>query len=82
MENDVMEKRWYERTAIYRLAQMYREGFGNSRLARQLLWIIIFKVAILLIVFKLILMPNWLSRNYDTDEERAEGVRTDLVNRN
>lgn len=79
--NGETTQKWYKRTAIYRLAVMYREGFGNSKLARQLLWIIIFKVAILLIVFKLILMPNWLSRNYDSDEDRAVGVRSDMVNR-
>lgn len=75
------EKSGFKRTALYRLATMYRDGFGHSRLARQLLWLIIIKVAILFLVFKMLLMPNWLNVNYDTDEERAEGVRNELLNR-
>lgn len=72
---------WFKRTAVYNLGTMYRDGFGNSRLARTLLLLILFKVAVLFLVFKLWLMPNYLSKNFDTDEERAEHVRTDLLSR-
>ena len=73
--------KWYRRTAIFRLGEMYRDGFKNSRLARTLFWLILFKVAILLLVFKLWLMPNKLNTEYDTDEERADGVRNELITR-
>lgn len=69
------------RSALGRLIGMYRDGFGNSPLARKLLVLILIKVAILFLVFKLFLMPNHLSRDYDTDEERAQGVRNELLNR-
>lgn len=72
---------WLRRSALGRLAGMYRDGFGRSPLARKLLWLIIIKVAILLVVFKLWLMPNRLNRDYQTDEERAQGVRTEMLRR-
>lgn len=76
-----VQKKWYQRTALFRLGEMYRDGFRDSRLARTLLLIILFKVAILLLVFKLWLMPDKLSNEYDTDEQRADGVRNELINR-
>lgn len=78
---DAAEEKWYKRTALFRLGEMYRDGFKGSPLARKLLIIILLKVAILLLVFKLWLMPNKLNNEYDTDPERADGVRNELINR-
>lgn len=64
-----------------RLIDIYRYGFGNSRLARRLLWIIILKVIILFAVFRLFLMPDQLNANYDTGEEKAQAVRSSLIDR-
>lgn len=44
------------------------------------LWaMILIKVAILFLVFKLFFFPDRLKQDYDTDEERARAVRRDLV---
>ena len=64
-----------------RLIDIYRYGFGNSRLARKLLWLIIIKVAVLFVVFRLFLMPNQLNRDYDSGEEKAQAVRHSLIDR-
>lgn len=72
---------WFKKTYLYHLGTMYRDGYRNHALARTLFWLIIIKVAILLLVFKLWLMPNYLNSNYDTDEEKASSVRTSLINR-
>lgn len=69
------------RNPVALLAEMYREGFGRSRTARTLLIIVLLKVAILLLVFKLWLMPNRLNQQYDTDAEKAQGVRDELLSR-
>lgn len=46
------------------------------------LWVmIIVKVAILFLVFKLFFFPDRLQQDYDTDRERAKAVRRELVNR-
>lgn len=60
---------------------MYRDGYRNSPLARKLFWLIVIKVAILLLVFKLWLMPNYLNTTYDNDEDRAADVRNSLLSR-
>lgn len=71
----------FRRTFVYRLATMYRDGYRNHPLARTLFWLILIKVAILLLVFKLWLMPNYLNSNFDTDEEKAASVRNTLITR-
>lgn len=68
-------------SAPARLIAMYRDGFGNSRLARRLLWLIIIKVIILFAVFRLFLMPDRLSSQYDTPQEKADAVRRSLIDR-
>lgn len=60
---------------------MYRDGYREHKLARTLFWLIMVKVAILLLVFKLWLMPNYLNSNYSTDDEKAEAVREALITR-
>ena len=46
------------------------------------LWaVILIKLAIMFLVFKLFFFPDWLARDYDTDDERARAVRTALTDR-
>lgn len=46
------------------------------------LWVlIIVKLVIIFGILKLFFFPDLLSRDYDTDEQRAEAVRTYLTNR-
>lgn len=68
-------------SAPSRLIEIYRHGFGNSPLARKLLWIIIIKVIVLFAVFRLFLMPDNLSTTCDTPDEKAEVVRRSLIDR-
>lgn len=72
---------WCRRTFLFRLATMYCDGYKDHKLARTLFWLILVKVAILLLVFKLWLMPNYLNERYDTDEEKASSVRNSLIER-
>ncbi|MDE7410571.1 MAG: DUF4492 domain-containing protein [Paramuribaculum sp.] len=62
-----------------RALDMYVDGFRNMTVGRTLWALIIVKVIILLVVFKLLFFPNVLNRDYDTDEARAEAVRQSLV---
>lgn len=64
-----------------RVWRFYVEGFRNMTVGRYLWAIIIVKLAIFFLVFKLIFFPNILNTNYDTDEERAEAVREQLTTR-
>lgn len=78
---DSVERKWYRQTAVFRLLEMYRDGYKGHPLARTLFWLILIKVAILLLVFKLWLMPNYLNSRYSTPEEKADGVRNELISR-
>lgn len=58
---------------------MYVDGFRSMTVGRRLWAIILIKLAIIFLVFKLFFFPDILQENYDTDEERAQAVRTALI---
>lgn len=62
-----------------RVWSMYSDGFRNMTVGRYLWAIILVKLAILFLVFRLFFFPDILQENYDTDEERAEAVRSALT---
>ncbi len=57
----------------------YCEGFRSMTVGRYLWALILVKLAIMFLVFKLFFFPNILSRDYDTDEQRAQAVRRALT---
>lgn len=61
---------------------MYADGFRNMTVGRYLWAIILVKLVILFLVFRLFFFPDILARDYDTDEERADAVRTNLIRNN
>lgn len=64
-----------------RIWRFYYEGFKNMTIGRYLWIIILAKLAIMFLVFKLFFFPNILSRDYDTDEQRSQAVREHLIQR-
>lgn len=59
---------------------LYYDGFRQMPRWGRLLWtIVIIKVMIMFIVFKLLLMPNYLNSQYDTDEEKGNHVFEELT---
>lgn len=60
---------------------MYVEGFRSMTIGKSLWALIIIKMIILFGVLKLFFFPDLLKINYDTDEQRAEAVRTNLISR-
>ena len=64
-----------------RVWDLYYEGFRNMTVGKTLWIIILVKVFIFFVVMKLLFFPNLLKRDYNTDEERAEHVRNELINR-
>lgn len=59
--------------------QFYRDGFRAMTVGRQLWGLIIFKILVLLLVFRIFFFPNILQRDYDSDAERAGAVRSSLL---
>lgn len=66
---------------LYKAYRMYVDGFRQMTVGRKLWLLIIIKLAILFLVFRLFLFPDILQENYSTDAERAEAVRTALTDR-
>ncbi|MCH5231365.1 MAG: DUF4492 domain-containing protein [Muribaculaceae bacterium] len=64
-----------------RVWDLYYEGFRDMTVGKTLWIIILVKVFIFFVVMKLLFFPNLLKRDFNTDEERAEHVRSELINR-
>lgn len=64
-----------------RIVDLYVDGFKNMTVGRQLWAIILLKLVILFLVFKLFFFEDKLASGYADDESRAAAVRTELLNR-
>lgn len=65
-----------------RVADLYIGGFREMTVGRRLWAIILIKLAIMFLVFKLFFFPDKLAEEYDNDADRARAVRSSLVNSN
>ncbi|MDE5843357.1 MAG: DUF4492 domain-containing protein [Muribaculaceae bacterium] len=65
--------------SIKNILIFYRDGFRQMTIGRTLWAIILIKLFLLFFVLKLFFFPNLLEKNFDTDEDRAEAVRTNLT---
>lgn len=64
-----------------RVWDLYYDGFRNMTVGKTLWAIIFLKLFIFFVIMKMLFFPNILKKNFDTDEERAAHVRTELINR-
>lgn len=64
-----------------RIWDLYYDGFRSMTVGKTLWLIILVKLFIFFVVMKLLFFPNLLKRDFNTDEERADHVRTELINR-
>ena len=64
-----------------RVWDLYYDGFRSMTVGKSLWILIIIKLFIFFVVIKWLFFPNILKENYDSDEERAEAVRTELTSR-
>lgn len=58
---------------------LYYDGFRSMTIGKTLWIIILVKLFIFFVVIKFIFFPNLLKENFDTDEERADHVRQELL---
>lgn len=62
-----------------RIVRFYADGFQSMTIGRKLWAIIIIKLIVIFGVLKLFFFPDMLTSRYDTDEARAEAVRSALT---
>jgi hypothetical protein len=56
------------------IVRFYVEGFRSMTLGRVLWKIILLKLFVLFVIFKLFFFPNYLNTHFNTDEERSNHV--------
>lgn len=66
-------------TLSQKIWRFYYEGFKSMTTGKSLWMLIIIKLVLFFLVLKLFFFPNLLSRDYDTDAERAQAVRRSLL---
>ena len=59
----------------------FYEGFSGMTVGKRLWIIILIKLFIIFIILRLIFFPDFLNRNFNTDKERGDYVRDQLINR-
>ena len=64
-----------------RVWDLYYDGFRNMTVGKTLWAIILVKLFIFFVIMKMLFFPNILKRDYNNDEERADHVRNELINR-
>ena len=64
-----------------RVWDLYYDGFRSMTIGKTLWIIILVKLFIFFVVMKMLFFPNLLKTNFDSDEERAEHVRSQLIRR-
>ena len=64
-----------------RILLFYIEVFRSMTIGRKLWALIIIKLAFIFLIMKLFFFPDILSRDYDTDAERADAVRESMLRR-
>ncbi|MDE6511784.1 MAG: DUF4492 domain-containing protein [Muribaculaceae bacterium] len=64
-----------------KILDMYVDGFKEMTVGRKLWAIILIKLGIMFLVFRLFFFPNILEENYDNDEDRARAVAEQLSTR-
>jgi predicted lactoylglutathione lyase len=65
---------------LQKVWKFYADGFRNMpSWGRQAWAVVIFKGIIFFIIMKFVFFPNYLKKNYDTDEQRSEYVLDQLT---
>lgn len=66
---------------LRKIWNFYYEGFREMTVGKTLWLIILIKLFIFFVVIKFLFFPNFLSTNFDNDEDRAAHVRHELTSR-
>lgn len=70
-----------KKTIFHKIVDLYVDGFRNMTIGKTLWTIILIKLFIIFAILKLFLFPDFLSSKSDTEEGKANYVRTELINR-
>jgi hypothetical protein len=67
---------------IRKIANFYHNGFKNMPSWGKKLWLIILiKLFIMFAVLKIFFFPDFLNTRFDTDEQKSDYVKEQLINK-
>ena len=67
---------------LKRIWSLYYDGFSHlPRWAKIVLAIVAVKLFIMFVVFKMLLMPNYLNSQYTTDKDKSNHVLNELTSK-
>lgn len=67
---------------LKRIWSLYYDGFSHlPRWAKIVLAIVAAKLFIMFVVFKMLLMPNYLNSQYTTDKDKSNHVLNELTSK-
>lgn len=73
----------FQPSVILKIWRFYIDGFQDLSVWGRSVWIIILiKLFILFVIIRLFFMPDFLKKNYKTDEQRSRHVLENLTNSN
>ncbi len=67
------------KTKFNGILSLYVDGFRAMTVGKWLWALILVKLTLFFLLLKLFFFPNVLKENYDTDDQRAEAVRSALI---
>lgn len=59
----------------------FKDGFASMTIGKTLWIIVLIKLFIMFGILKIFFFPNQLNRDYDNEDDRADHVRTELIER-
>lgn len=72
-----------DKSLFYRIWRFYIDGFKDLSVWGRKVWIIILiKLFILFAIIRLLFMPDFLKKNFKTDEQRSKHVLENLTTYN
>ena len=68
-----------KRGVFYRIFRFYYDGFASMTLGKKLWLIILIKLFIMFVVFRIFFFENFLNSRFDNEEEKSEYVIEQLI---
>ena len=65
---------------LKKVFRFYYEGFKSMTVGKTLWALILIKLFVMFVILRLFFFPDFLKTNYNSDKERAEHVRNELIN--
>lgn len=79
MNNNTIQQKG--QSLLRRIYVLYADGFRSMTVGKKLWAILLIKVAVIFLVFRLFFFPDILKENYDNDADRAAAVSSSLTSR-